>query len=412
MIILQQLASSSRTARGLPDLDNDYSAETLLRAAIVSIALTSVVMALRFYAKRLSGGRWGFDDVLIFAAYNVNVGLCVVAILMVCMGLAGEHLGSAADWDRRVQWGKLLFSFELIYFTAVTLPKMSILCLYLRVFGWKGRMRRATQVLLGFVVATGFSLSLAVIFQCRPYMNWWPEETTREHCISEKTFFRAQCIPGFVLDILIIALPLRTIWRLTLPTAKRLALLFVFTVAGFGVIAAFIRAASFYKHDEQLRDSSWTVLTRWSVIEASCYILTNGMAHLRPILSRYAPPQVKEALGRVVESAASRISKGSGGRMSATPLGRLTPGSPLPDGAFRAENTSLIGTGSSGNDGIELKCAGLAAPAAAKLSDPPAYQGKGATNYSRKVSVGQQDSAKIQSRASIQVTTEVSVSEQ
>jgi hypothetical protein len=151
---------------------------------------------------------------------------------MVRMGHAGEHLGPLTDPHRRAEWGKLLFSFETIYFTAVTLPKMSILCLYLRVFGWKGTMRRATQALLGVVVATGFSLSLTVIFQCRPYMNWWPEEMTREHCISERIFFRAQCIPGFVLDIIIMALPLRTIWHLTLPTAKRLALLFVFIVAG------------------------------------------------------------------------------------------------------------------------------------------------------------------------------------
>jgi hypothetical protein len=161
-----------------------------------------------------------------------------------------------------------------------------------------------------------------------------------------------------------------------------------------------------------LGEDTGAVLTRWSVIEASCYILANGLAHLRPILSRYAPPQVKEVLSRVVESASSRRSKASGGWTSATPLGKQTPESPRPDGAFRAENTSLLGPGSAGNDGIDLECTGLAAPTAAKLADPPAYQGKGATNYSRKVSVGQQDSSGIQNRVSTQVTTEVRVNEQ
>ncbi|KAK0611881.1 hypothetical protein B0T14DRAFT_571735 [Immersiella caudata] len=414
MAALQGLAPSLKTARGFTDLDNDYSGDSLVHAAIVSIALTSFVMALRFYAKHLSGGRWGYDDALIFAAYIVNVGLCVVAILMVYLGHAGQHYDSSLSDPERAEWGKLLFSFEMIYFTAVTLPKMSILCLYLRVFGWKGRMRRITQALLGIVFATGFSLSVVVIFQCRPLMNWWPDDMTHANCISEKAFFRAQCVPGFVLDLIIMVLPLRTIWRLTLPTAKRLALLFVFIVASFGAIASFIRAGSFYKHDDHIKDSTYTgaVLTRWSVIEASCYILANGLAHLRPILSRYAPPQVKEAISRVVESASSRRSNTPGGWTSATPVEKRTVDSPQSDRFVCADDTSPSGSGSAGSGGTDPGRTGLTLPPSVKLPSSPAYLGESATNYSRKVSAGQKERSGVQDRASIQVTTEVSVNEQ
>jgi len=129
-------------------------------------------------------------------------------------------------------WEKTLFAFELLYFTAVALPKMSILCLYLRVFGWKGPMRRITQGLLTVVVLIGAALISTTLVQCRPIMTWWEDTGIhRNNCIDEKMFFDAQCIPGLVLDLVIMVLPLRTIWRLKLPTAKRVALVFVFVIA-------------------------------------------------------------------------------------------------------------------------------------------------------------------------------------
>lgn len=117
-------------------------------------------------------------------------------------------------------------------FTTVALPRLSILCLYLRVFGWKGPMRRATQAVMGFVVATWFGLVLTTLLQCQSLKTWLAtgmKDPAR--CINEGNFFRGQCIPGFVLDLFIMALPLRTIWSLKLPTAKRVALLCVFVIA-------------------------------------------------------------------------------------------------------------------------------------------------------------------------------------
>lgn len=61
-------------------IDGDFSGASLQRACAVSIVLTSVIMGFRFYAKKLSGGRYGCDDGLIMAAYVANIGLCAIGI--------------------------------------------------------------------------------------------------------------------------------------------------------------------------------------------------------------------------------------------------------------------------------------------------------------------------------------------
>jgi hypothetical protein len=72
------------------------------------------------------------------------------------------------DPDVLVLWAKVLFAFEIVYFVSVSLPKMAILFFYMRVFGWQGWMRIATQFLLGLVMATAVANVVTTCFMCRP----------------------------------------------------------------------------------------------------------------------------------------------------------------------------------------------------------------------------------------------------
>lgn len=128
-------------------------------------------------------------------------------------------------------WPKMLVTFELIYFTAVTLPKMSMLCLYLRVFSWGGRMRQATLVLLATVAVTWLAFVITTLLQCHPLNMLWEKPNETAACIDLRAYFNAQTLPGIFLDFLIMGLPLKTIWGLKLPTAKRVALVGIFLVA-------------------------------------------------------------------------------------------------------------------------------------------------------------------------------------
>lgn len=73
-----------------------------------------------------------------------------------------------------------LFAFEIIYFTSIALPKLAIICLYLRIFEWRGMMRTVAWVLFTLTALTSVSLVVAACFQCIPIQFFvglpWPQQ--------------------------------------------------------------------------------------------------------------------------------------------------------------------------------------------------------------------------------------------
>lgn len=52
----------------------------LVGISIAFAVLTTVALALRIWAKRFQGGRFYIDDVLLLAAYVINLGMCADGI--------------------------------------------------------------------------------------------------------------------------------------------------------------------------------------------------------------------------------------------------------------------------------------------------------------------------------------------
>lgn len=152
---------------------------------------------------------------------------------MTKVGGVGRHVAfnQAVQPRTLIGWAQCILAFEMIYFISVALPKLSIICLYLRIFNWKGALRSSAQVLFALTAMTSISLVGAACFQCRPLAFWWDKTIQGGTCFDVQAFFHAQALPGAILDLAIMALPVNTIWNLKLPLIKRLALLGVFVVA-------------------------------------------------------------------------------------------------------------------------------------------------------------------------------------
>lgn len=152
---------------------------------------------------------------------------------MTRVGGVGQHVEYLEEHDpsKLTGWAQCILAFELIYFTSMSLPKMAIVFLYLRVLNWKGPMRTMAYVVLGLLVATSLSFVVTACLQCRPIAFWWDKKLPGGGtCIDVQAFFHSQAIPGIVLDAIIIAMPLQTVWELKLPIAKRIALLLIFAI--------------------------------------------------------------------------------------------------------------------------------------------------------------------------------------
>lgn len=149
---------------------------------------------------------------------------------MIEIGGVGRHV-EAVSHGELIEWAKCILAFEFIYLTSIALPKMAIVFLYLKLFNWKGVMRNLAILLQITIASTSLSLIIAACFQCRPLSAWWEEGVDGGKCFNVEAFFHAQSIPSIVLDLFVMALPVRTIWGLKLPVYKRIGLVMIFVVA-------------------------------------------------------------------------------------------------------------------------------------------------------------------------------------
>ncbi|KAJ2902909.1 integral membrane protein [Zalerion maritima] len=287
----------------------------------ISIGLavtTTLILGGRFYAKRFGGAPLGLDDVFLTAAYIVNLGMCALGIIMTKVGGVGRHIEAveAKYPEQTVGWAKTILAFEIIYFTSAALPKMAIVFLYLRIFNWRGLMRNLAILLLVIIASTGVSLIITACLQCQPIAYWWDSSIEGGHCLNVQRFFHVQCIPGIILDLFIMALPVHTVWNLKLPVYKRIALLVIFLVATpiypkfSGIVAAILRAVAFFD-TSAFNDRTYASVTLigWSIVETSTYIITASLPSLRPLIAHYTPRWLKDMVRKTISHASDSLTK-------------------------------------------------------------------------------------------------------
>ncbi|KAI6344246.1 hypothetical protein MCOR25_011098 [Pyricularia grisea] len=316
-----------------PAFLDENRAGVLQGIAIAFVVITTVMIALRFFAKfRFQSPDPELFDVFLVAAYVITLGMCALGIKLVAtavmtrVGGVGRHVElfeqPGGDKTQLRGWAQCILAFEIIYFTSVALPKIAVVFMYIRVFNWRDARRRMALALIAVNACLAISLVVAACFQCIPLAYWWDRTIPGGRCFDTQAFFHAQSIPGFVLDLFIMALPLKSIWELKLPAIKKIALAFIFLIASFGIVASVIRARIFFS-TSAFDDRTWASveLIGWSIIESGTYIVTACLPHMKPILAHYTPQSLK-SFARGVFSKASSALSGNGSYGASTMSGK------------------------------------------------------------------------------------------
>ena len=88
--------SHNSTATSTSELSNEYNGEDLRAIAILFIALVTIFIILRFYARRMGRVTWGLDDSLIIPGAIFCLALCTSALGMLYTSFP---LGYLSDQD-------------------------------------------------------------------------------------------------------------------------------------------------------------------------------------------------------------------------------------------------------------------------------------------------------------------------
>ncbi|PLB48689.1 hypothetical protein P170DRAFT_358216 [Aspergillus steynii IBT 23096] len=210
--------------------DFNRTGRVTVALTIFSVVLTTICVVLRFAARRIKHAQLGLDDWFAFMAEVTFWAFCADILVGVYTLGAGQVYPDPAEARRKyVQYLQSQYALVPPYILSVTLMKLSILCLYRRIFAvptFCKKINFAMAICLLWFVA---SLT-ASLLNCCPIQYFW-DKTVVGSCINFPVFFLATQLADSIIDLAVIGLPIPTILRLQLSMRKRLALVALFLLS-------------------------------------------------------------------------------------------------------------------------------------------------------------------------------------
>ena len=123
-----------------------------------------------------------------------------------------------------------MFAYSILYASAITSIKLSILLFYQRLFTTP-KFLLATRVLGAICVAWWFAVVIIQIFSCRPVQGLW-DTSLDAKCVDPTFYFIGVAVPNIVTDMVILSLPIQMVWRLHTSLAQKIALSITFLTGG------------------------------------------------------------------------------------------------------------------------------------------------------------------------------------
>ncbi|KAL2169101.1 hypothetical protein VTG60DRAFT_6428 [Thermothelomyces hinnuleus] len=246
--------------------------------------LTVSVVGLRLLARFVTGAGLWWDDYLILFALPQGLGMLIIQGLWAPMGIGYPVTETLPNLETIL---KLLVAYELIFSTAIGTIKVSVLLFYLRVFVNRG-LRMATKAALVFVMLWNIGNILQVFLICRPFAKTY-SLTVEGECGDQVASFIAIGAFNVISDVIILTLPLPTVWSLKTSTPTKLGLTGVFLVGLIVSVIAIIRIVTLTRLDLQNLTGTMIWADFWSATEPNLGILCVSLPMLGSLWSRCLP---------------------------------------------------------------------------------------------------------------------------
>ncbi|KAI9788794.1 MAG: hypothetical protein M1816_006575 [Peltula sp. TS41687] len=266
-----------------PEYLKEDNSQQLLDVAIVFGVLNTLFILLFFTARIMNKTANGLEMYLMPLAYIFCFSHSIVIPLHIRHGGAGKHVQVVTPQELRV-WLKLVFVEEIIYVFAVSMSKLAILCLYLRIFTTRPYRRAcygiAVVIILSFLAGIILSLSM-----CRPIAYRWDKAIPGGSCGDIMTAYRWISFPNLITDVAMLILPLPVIWGLQMGRNQKIGLTLTFLTGSFGIITSILRFVNFFQTN-LFSDPTFLVVQTmtWTCVEPSVYLIAATMPSLQPLV--------------------------------------------------------------------------------------------------------------------------------
>ncbi|KAF1998138.1 hypothetical protein P154DRAFT_604424 [Amniculicola lignicola CBS 123094] len=201
----------------------------------MSIALTFLVMAwisfcIRVYAKRITHNNLDASDYTCFCGLLLSVGVTVILWAVYSHGWGLDVQFFTIEYQ--IFAGKLFVAILIIWNTAVSAIRISILLFYIRIFAVT-KFRWAFIAVTILNVAELIAVLVASLTICQPISYAFNPTTPGGHCGNTKGLQKFTTYWSLVTDVTIVSLPMPILWSLNMRTRKKIGLVIIM---GMGII--------------------------------------------------------------------------------------------------------------------------------------------------------------------------------
>ncbi|KAL9022134.1 MAG: hypothetical protein Q9180_008576 [Flavoplaca navasiana] len=263
------------TIRGL-----NINGPAIIATSVVFSCLTVASVGLRFYAKRISKGAYRLDDWLLVFALFLFVTTEVLVIISVVAGREATSDNDGRYWT----YLRLVYVYSIFYFVIIAFVELSILLFYRQIFH-PTHMRYTSNVLVGICVAWLIAaLVIEIGYPGHTIEEYFPGSSSVVFDVEYLSFWLAMGITETLIQIVILVLPLREIYRLHISKQKKYLISCTLSLGGFVILTSIVRMAVLYRPDQV--DIDLTQGNIWLNVHLGTAIICACLPTFRPLISR------------------------------------------------------------------------------------------------------------------------------
>ncbi|KAK3395301.1 hypothetical protein B0H63DRAFT_408742 [Podospora didyma] len=276
----------SESSREPSPMDAESRFTEILAILAVTGTLSSLVIAMRCYARISLLRFFGLDDGVMLAAQVLNLAATAVVGLEAHFGL-GRHAWTMPE-ENYIPYMKSFYFSIIFYNLGMCLTKISILLQFRRIFS-AVTMQTATLYGLYFLIAWGITLSCLLPLVCYPVRAFW-DTSVSGRCLDQSAIWYVMAGVNLVSDFALVTMPLPAISSLKLPKQQKILLFFVFTIGIFPCAVSIYRIKTL-RVAAVSQDPTWDNVNAatFSVLELSIGVIAACLPTLRPIIITYMP---------------------------------------------------------------------------------------------------------------------------
>ncbi|KAH7015789.1 hypothetical protein EDB80DRAFT_638131 [Ilyonectria destructans] len=264
--------------------------QLMINVTIILSILSGFFILLRLGSRLfVTDSNFGLDDTFILLTL-----LCAIPATAINIHGTASHGEGKDIWTLNfgdiTQFGVYFYILNVLYFAQVSLLKMSLLFLYLRIF--QGPMQKLLWCTVTLNALFGILFIFLAIFQCSPISYSWTgwDGEHEGSCLNMNAIAWANAVISIALDVWMLVIPLQRLWSLNMHWKKKSGVTAMFIVGAFVMVVSIIRLQYLVNlGSSKSRTYDHTDISIWSTVEIHVGIVCASMPAVRMLLVRLSP---------------------------------------------------------------------------------------------------------------------------